>query len=1225
MLPWNPPSSFSLQPEQRYNPYHNNHDNNPAPHQQPSPQQQQPQQQQQQQGQQQQGNNNNGGQPAGPPPSASQAPYPPMTLAATLHFLQSEHRRYARDRNEWEIERAEMRARIALLEGEKRGSEGALKSLGRRCKMLEMALRGERSKFLSTTNALASNASPSASGTASPVPGLAKDATLGGTSGPGGIPPAKLAALHKDASSSSLSAPVTPAEAPATAAKSAAMQASSSSPGQGGAKTDTLNVPAGANGFATGTWSAAAGGAAAAAARDPRGKARSREYLKQCLQEITYLTSSTTLNPLSSYSYAAPSVPRPHKSLPDTVPTAGGAGVIALPPSSTAAAPAPVPGEVQPFAESASAPSTAPAPPISAPPPASSAAPVDPTPAPAAASTKTSLLSSFPSDPPSAFVPLKRQISQPGQSVRGASQAASGEVPEFKTGDAEEGKKEEKGQEAEGESEQEEMDRQIREMSGEALSSDSASSSSSDSAPPAEEVETPSTDPVDAAAELDSEPAQEKEEEKEFKLVEEDVLEPPQEPREENEPEPEPVVERAEEVVNAAPGAGSEKGAAPAPPAEAPTEDVQAEQNLAELAEKATPEVEDEKPGAEEVEVVQAARGEEAGGGAAESEVAETIEKQEEEEETKKDDHEEEPLPLSSELASTAPSLRARARVETSTVDGSIGPGASSRGGLGGLFPAAVDGAEHGEGGGQGGEGGGGGDLGLSSASELGQGRGEGEGVTALFAPSGSGGGGGGGEEWRAKLREAGRRAYPSLASVASAGAGEEGGGRGGDKELEGLTWDLEERGSSEEGSLPRASGGAGGKKKKKGKKGRKEPSEDAALPSTAGAGRFSPRRVLKSHLEAVRAVEVFEDQEKVGVVSAGDDFTVKVWRDVKVGTSSSRSDLQPIATFRGHVAPVTALAVSSFTSTIFSASLDSTIRLWRLPSPSSAAGGTYAAHDPALALGVLDPKADAVWGLAVFRTSSGEERLAAITADGSVQVWDVQKRELERSWTYGAASNASSSSSSSAGETDSLRKRLSATPVPTALVVLRGGKAHGTEDGREYLVVGFQNAVVKVYEPESGREVGEVGADGTYDGTPETQLNALAVDSARGLLATAHEDRHIRVFDLCASPAKLVVETVAHLDGVTSLAFSPSSSSSTVAGNALLASTSHDASLRLWSLSLPSSSSSDSATTSLTCVQEASTHRIKGHEGVLDVAFDKTGAVAVTAGADGTVRVWEK
>lgn len=37
-----------------------------------------------------------------------------------------------------------MRARIALLEGEKRGSEGILRDLSRRCRMLEGALKGER-------------------------------------------------------------------------------------------------------------------------------------------------------------------------------------------------------------------------------------------------------------------------------------------------------------------------------------------------------------------------------------------------------------------------------------------------------------------------------------------------------------------------------------------------------------------------------------------------------------------------------------------------------------------------------------------------------------------------------------------------------------------------------------------------------------------------------------------------------------------------------------------------------------------------------------------------------------------------------------------------------------------------------------------------------------------------------------------------------------------------
>lgn len=123
VLPWHPPSTFEYR------------DNGSAP---PNQQQQQPQPQQNQPQQGQQGQS----QQAGPSQAAQ---FPPTTLSSVLHFLQTEHRRYARDRNEWEIERAEMRARIALLEGEKRGNEGAMRDLGRRCKMLENALRGERS------------------------------------------------------------------------------------------------------------------------------------------------------------------------------------------------------------------------------------------------------------------------------------------------------------------------------------------------------------------------------------------------------------------------------------------------------------------------------------------------------------------------------------------------------------------------------------------------------------------------------------------------------------------------------------------------------------------------------------------------------------------------------------------------------------------------------------------------------------------------------------------------------------------------------------------------------------------------------------------------------------------------------------------------------------------------------------------------------------------------
>jgi striatin 1/3/4 len=65
-----------------------------------------PQQQQQQGPPQGQGGPSPGGIPP-PPPLNGQD----FTLSSVLHFLQTEWRRYERDRNEWEIERAEMRVR----------------------------------------------------------------------------------------------------------------------------------------------------------------------------------------------------------------------------------------------------------------------------------------------------------------------------------------------------------------------------------------------------------------------------------------------------------------------------------------------------------------------------------------------------------------------------------------------------------------------------------------------------------------------------------------------------------------------------------------------------------------------------------------------------------------------------------------------------------------------------------------------------------------------------------------------------------------------------------------------------------------------------------------------------------------------------------------------------------------------------------------------------------
>jgi len=61
-----------------------------------------------------------------------------------MRFLQTEWHRHERDRNSWEIERAEMKARIAKLEGENRAANRLHQGFLTRIKMLEAALKKER-------------------------------------------------------------------------------------------------------------------------------------------------------------------------------------------------------------------------------------------------------------------------------------------------------------------------------------------------------------------------------------------------------------------------------------------------------------------------------------------------------------------------------------------------------------------------------------------------------------------------------------------------------------------------------------------------------------------------------------------------------------------------------------------------------------------------------------------------------------------------------------------------------------------------------------------------------------------------------------------------------------------------------------------------------------------------------------------------------------------------
>ncbi|KAG0289612.1 hypothetical protein BGZ97_006425 [Linnemannia gamsii] len=156
------------------------------------------------------------------PPTAAEYAFP-----SVLQFLQSEWRRFERDRNEWDIEKSEMKARIAFLEGEKRGVDNSKIDLMKRVKMLEFALRQERSKYVE-----------------------AKDDNSVGVPAQGQQP---------------LAQGVTPSHV------NTKIQNRMSTYGQNMTQVSPTSATPGL---------------------DPLGRAKSREFLRICLQEISYLTAS---------------------------------------------------------------------------------------------------------------------------------------------------------------------------------------------------------------------------------------------------------------------------------------------------------------------------------------------------------------------------------------------------------------------------------------------------------------------------------------------------------------------------------------------------------------------------------------------------------------------------------------------------------------------------------------------------------------------------------------------------------------------------------------------------------------------------------------------------------------------------------------------------------------------------------------------------------------------
>lgn len=358
-------------------------------------------------------------------------------------------------------------------------------------------------------------------------------------------------------------------------------------------------------------------------------------------------------------------------------------------------------------------------------------------------------------------------------------------------------------------------------------------------------------------------------------------------------------------------------------------------------------------------------------------------------------------------------------------------------------------------------------------------------------------------------------------------------------------------------------------------------------------AGTWKPRRIFRSHLDAVRSV-AFGRSSDLTLVSGSDDMTAKVWRlnahtlsPAVTARQASLPESEPQVTLRGHAAAITGLAVSPTQDMFYSASLDRSVQVWRVPSRDRE---TYAPFDPNLHVGQLEGHTDAVWDVAVLPLRLKDEQLlATASADGCVKLWATSNAAspLKLSWRYNGTAEA---------EADEANR--ASLPTPTSLCVCHA-------DLRK-VAVAYSNAVIRLFDIESGSLVSSLQSAAEEEKEhPEqkaAQVNSMVAHPTLPLLFAGCDDGAIQTFD--TNTAELTATFTAHPDAVTSIDID--------GGGLNLVSGGHDGSVRFWDI-----------LESRTCTQEIAAHRVKSGEGVLSVKYHPNLPYCASAGADGLVKLY--
>ncbi|KAF9089151.1 hypothetical protein BGX23_006885 [Mortierella sp. AD031] len=357
---------------------------------------------------------------------------------------------------------------------------------------------------------------------------------------------------------------------------------------------------------------------------------------------------------------------------------------------------------------------------------------------------------------------------------------------------------------------------------------------------------------------------------------------------------------------------------------------------------------------------------------------------------------------------------------------------------------------------------------------------------------------------------------------------------------------------------------------------------------------RWRPKITLRRHLDTVRSI-AFHPTNK-SLLSGSEDGTMKYWNleaSLKDSKRTLNGDVEPIHTYRGHTKAITAVAISADQDKCFSASMDATVRSWKLVPMDKEA---FSRLDPMIPMSSFIGHTDTVWDIRLFPLSiSSSQLLASISADGALKVWDTETKgsPLRSSWGYNGLEP-----SEWTEPTEAYTSGLAKLPVPTGLDFC--------PTDLKKMVVSYSNSVIKLFDIETGKEILAFKSNETYDGTLKTQINKIVCHPTMPVVVSGHEDRYIRFFDINSGACSFSM--LAHLNSVSSLDIDPA--------GLVLCSGGHDASVRMW----------DIASSTRSCLQEFTAHRKKSDEGVTTVKYHPTlPGLMATGGADSIVKVYSR